>query len=243
MHSTRRRRRRRKKKQQMLIAPLPSSFLGCNPKSWKRPSFITMFAISLLQRCWQCVCMCDWLVHIHYTFFFLVFVLDQEGKGEGGRVEFLFKFCRVSLRTNKRPVTSRVWIHSRVPFVGVVAFLTRSLFVSAQRPRPHLPFILVYKCVSLSAAVVVVDRPLLMSFNVFVYRAEVSDDGPLISGARERYELNEQLDVNCTAPRIRPDTVAAAHRLTWQLNNQTVWNNNYTVRLVPVAHYNPIKFN
>ena len=52
--------------------------------------------------------------------------------------------------------------------------------------------------------------------------AEVSDDGPLISGARERYELNEQLDVNCTAPLIRPQTVAASHRLTWLLNNQTV---------------------
>ena len=56
-----------------------------------------------------------------------------------------------------------------------------------------------------------------------VVRVEISDDGPMISGARKRYELNEQLDVNCTAPRIRPDTLAAAHRLTWHLNNQTVW--------------------
>lgn len=52
---------------------------------------------------------------------------------------------------------------------------------------------------------------------------EVAEDGPLISGLRDQYELNEQLDVNCTSPSITPPNIGTHQaRLVWRLNSQTV---------------------
>jgi hypothetical protein len=52
--------------------------------------------------------------------------------------------------------------------------------------------------------------------------AEVSEDGPLINGLRDQYELNEQLNVNCTSPSITPSIGSHQTKLSWQLNRQTV---------------------
>ncbi|XP_046635766.1 uncharacterized protein LOC124314604 [Daphnia pulicaria] len=51
---------------------------------------------------------------------------------------------------------------------------------------------------------------------------QVSEDGPLINGLRDQYELNEQLNVNCTSPSITPSIGSHQTKLSWQLNRQTV---------------------
>lgn len=51
---------------------------------------------------------------------------------------------------------------------------------------------------------------------------QVSEDGPLINGLRDQYELNEQLNVNCTSPSITPNIGTHQTKLSWQLNRQTM---------------------
>lgn len=58
--------------------------------------------------------------------------------------------------------------------------------------------------------------------------AELSGVGPFINGLRERYELNEQLDVNCTSPSVSPSNINGYQpRLGWQLNDESVSTGDY----------------
>ena len=48
-------------------------------------------------------------------------------------------------------------------------------------------------------------------------------EGPLISGMRDRYELNAELNVNCTAPAIETNSGhPLAQQLSWQFNKRPV---------------------
>ena len=56
---------------------------------------------------------------------------------------------------------------------------------------------------------------------------EVFDDGPFITGMRDRYELDEVLDADCTAPTLQTGHPADSpwslvHRLTWYFNEAQV---------------------
>lgn len=49
------------------------------------------------------------------------------------------------------------------------------------------------------------------------------EEGPLISGMRDRYELNTELNVNCTAPTIKTNAgQPLAQQLNWQFNKRPV---------------------
>ena len=46
---------------------------------------------------------------------------------------------------------------------------------------------------------------------------ELPDDGPVISGGLQNYQLNDQLTLNCTSPRTFPPTL-----LKWKINKKAV---------------------
>lgn len=68
------------------------------------------------------------------------------------------------------------------------------------------------------------------------------EDGPFITGMRDRYELDEVLDANCTPPTVHPAGFAAMNKLIWNFNHQQIsprpegpWNGNGPVA-VPIQN-------
>ena len=46
---------------------------------------------------------------------------------------------------------------------------------------------------------------------------ELPDEGPVITGGLQNYQLNDQLTLNCTSPRTFPPTL-----LKWKINKKAV---------------------
>jgi hypothetical protein len=91
---------------------------------------------------------------------------------------------------------------------------------------PHVRFFFFFFVYLCAVTMVVLDRYYIQP------HTEVSEDGPLINGLRDQYELNEQLNVNCTSPSITPSIGSHQIKLSWQLNHQTVISTHFNLLLL-----------
>jgi len=92
------------------------------------------------------------------------------------------------------------------------------------------------------------DLPYFQTFhghaNMTVIKID-GEEGPLISGMRDRYELNAELNVNCTAPTIKTNAGhPLAQQLSWQFNKRPVQgvalddgNNSINLKLALSRHH------
>lgn len=56
--------------------------------------------------------------------------------------------------------------------------------------------------------------------------SELPDEGPVITGGLQNYQLNDQLELNCTSPKSFPQTI-----LKWYINNKTA--DKHTIQFSP----------